>query len=108
MPAYRKGDVVLATVGMNGRWPDKVRPAVIIRDSGGKDVELCPVTSRIPNSGNFIPVELYDFESGGLDMFSESYILLSEKRTIKKREIVCRKGRLSKEFILEITAAFSS
>lgn len=49
------------------------------------------------------PVELYDFESGGLDLFSESYILLSEKRTIRKRDIVCRKGRLSWEFIMEIT-----
>jgi len=101
-----KGDVILATVSMNSKSQEKVRPAVIMNDSGGKEIELCPVTSRVPKSGAFIPVELYDFESGGLDMFSESYILLSEKKTIRKKDIVCRKGRLSKEFIMEINSRY--
>jgi mRNA-degrading endonuclease toxin of MazEF toxin-antitoxin module len=82
----------------------KIRPAVVIDTDSRGFVRICPVTSRIPYDSSNIPLELNDFEKGGLSLFDESYILISEISRVRKNEIAGKKGRLTEEKISIISS----
>ena len=101
MGQYARGDVVLASLALEDRGVAKTRPAVVIGTEGQDEVWLCPVSSRPPSDALSVPVSLEDFSQGGLDLFRESYILISRVYRIRCSEVIGKKGRLSGE----ITAA---
>jgi len=101
MGQYTRGDVILAPLALENRGLAKTRPAVVIGTGGQDEVWLCPVSSRPPSDALSVPVSLEDFSQGGLDLFRESYILISRVLRIRCGEIIGKKGRLSGE----ITAA---
>jgi len=101
MGQYTRGDVILAPLALENRGLAKTRPAVVIGTGGQDEVWLCPVSSRPPSDALSVPVSLEDFSQGGLDLFRESYILISRVYRIRCSEVIGKKGRLSGE----ITAA---
>jgi len=101
MGQYTRGDVVLASLALEDRGVAKTRPAVVIATGGQDEVWLCPVSSKPSSDAPSVPVSLEDFSQGGLDLFRESYILISRVLRIRCGEIIGKKGRLSGE----ITAA---
>jgi len=101
MGQYTRGDVILAPLALENRGLAKTRPAVVIGTGGQDEVWLCPVSSKPPSDTLSVPVSLEDFSQGGLDLFHESYILISHVYRIRCGEIIGKKGRLSGE----ITAA---
>lgn len=94
MTRYFPGDVVLASMDMGGPGGKKTRPTVVIRESGKNYFLVCPVTSRQPGSGEYMPIDLDDFEKGGLDLFGESYVLVDAARPVEGRYIHGKRGRL--------------
>ena len=101
MGQYARGDVVLASLALEDRGVAKTRPAVVIGTGGQEEVWVCPVSSRPSSDAPSVPLSLEDFSEGGLDLFRESYILISRVYRIRCSEVIGKKGRLSGE----ITAA---
>ena len=101
MGQYARGDVVLASLALEDRGVAKTRPAVVIGTGGQEEVWVCPVSSRPSSDAPSVPLSLEDFSQGGLDLFRESYILISRVYRIRCSEVIGKKGRLSGE----ITAA---
>ena len=46
-----------------------------------------------------IPIVLDDFATGGLDLFTESYILTAKAGTLPVRDVIALKGRLLAEAV---------
>lgn len=103
MTRYFPGDVVIASMNLSGPGGRKSRPAVVIGESGKNRFLLCPVTSRRPEGGDSVPLDLDDFERGGLDLFEESYVLISEAGIVEGRYIHGKRGRLASSVFLEIS-----
>lgn len=103
MGEYFPGDVVLAPVHMGGvRSVQKNRPAVVIGLCENGTLRVCPVTSKEPADAPFKTLDLLDFAEGGLDLFDESYALTAEVCTIRKAEVVGKKGRLTGDALTAI------
>ncbi len=107
MSEYFTGDVVLASVYLGPGSDIKVRPAVVMGDCGRDKVKICPITSRTPREGPVITIELDDFDKGGLSLFEESYLIISQNVSVRKSEIVGKKGKLRAEKIAEIRKAIN-
>lgn len=97
MGRYKPGDVILAPVAFEERSGAKTRPAVVISAAENGDVQICPVSSRPPTDAPCIPISLNDFSDGGLDLFAESYVLITRIRTIRSGDVVGKRGRLTEE-----------
>ena len=104
MGRYLRGDVILAPVAFEERGGAKTRPAIVISATENGDVQICPVSSQPPTDTPCIPISLNDFSEGGLDLFSDSYALIGRIRTIRSREVVGRRGKLTLECIASIIA----
>lgn len=104
MGRYLRGDVILAPVAFEERGGTKTRPAIVISATENGDVQICPVSSRPPTDAPCIPISLDDFSEGGLDLFAESYVLITRIRTIRSGDVVGKRGRLTQESIAEIVA----
>lgn len=104
MGQYSCGDVLLASVALDKRTGAKTRPVIVIRSDTDGTVSVCPVSSKPPNDAPSLPLTIDDFATGGLDLFSESYVMTSRVTTIRSNEVIGKKGRISSEFLLEITA----
>ena len=52
-----------------------VRPVVVVSVGEGGSLLICPVSSSPSTDGVSIPLSLDDFARGGLDLFTESYVL---------------------------------
>jgi hypothetical protein len=65
-------------------------------------VFLCPISSRPPTDAPCVPVSLDDFSEGGLDLFGESYVLVSRVLKIRSSGIIGKKGHLSEETITTV------
>ena len=103
MTRYFPGDVVLASMNLSGPGGKKVRPAVVLGECERNSFLLCPVTSHMPERGDFLPLGLDDFEKGGLDLFDESYVLVSEAGPVDGRYILGKKGKLVSSRFKEIS-----
>lgn len=104
MGEYREGDVVLASVALDDRTAPKIRPVIVIRTGDDGMVHICPVSSKPPSDAPSLPLTLDDFATGGLDLFSESYVMTSRVTAIRSSEVIGKKGRLAAESLAEITA----
>jgi mRNA-degrading endonuclease toxin of MazEF toxin-antitoxin module len=102
MGHYSRGDVVIASVGIDGKSGVKTRPVVVIRRGKDNDLFLCPISSRPAADAPSIPVSLDDFSYGGLDLFGESYVLVSRVVRIHCSEIIGKKGHLAEDTITAI------
>ena len=96
MSGYSAGDVVLAFIDFGRGNGGKIRPALITGKTAKGCYNAYPVTGREPDGQPYIPVGLADFEYGGLDMFEDSYILVSIPVEIRRNLIKGKKGRLSR------------
>lgn len=97
MSGYAAGDVVLAFINLGSGG--KVRPAVITGKKTDGSYNAYPVTGSEPAGQPYLQLELADFETGGLDLFDQSYILVSVPVEIRVNEIMAKKGRLSRIFL---------
>jgi len=104
MGRYLRGDVILAPVPFEERGGAKTRPAIVISAAENGEMQICPVSSRPPTDGPWIPISLNDFSEGGLDLFSDSYALTTHIRTIRSGEVVCKRGRLTQECLALVIA----
>jgi mRNA-degrading endonuclease toxin of MazEF toxin-antitoxin module len=102
MGRYLRGDVILAPVAFEERGGAKTRPGVVISAYENGDIHICPVSSRPPTDAPCIPISLDDFSQGGLDLFTDSYVLTTRIRTIRSGEVVGKRGRLTQECIAQI------
>jgi mRNA interferase MazF len=104
MGQYQRGDVILAPVAFEERGGAKTRPAIVISAAGNGDVQICPISSRPPSDAPCIPISLDDFSDGGLDLFSDSYVLTTRIHTIRSGEVVGKRGRLTPDCIASVIA----
>jgi len=105
MGQYVAGDVLLATVALDDRTAAKTRPVVVIRAEEPGTIRVCPVSSKAPNDAPCLPLTIDDFETGGLDLFSESYVMTSRVLVLRAADVIGKKGRLTGEFLAEITGS---
>jgi len=104
MGQYAVGDVLLASVALDDRTPPKTRPVIVIGAGESGTIRIYPVSSKPPSDAPCLPLTIDDFSTGGLDLFSESYIMISRVLTLRAGAVIGKKGRLSNEFLVEITA----
>jgi mRNA interferase MazF len=104
MGRYFPGDVVLAMVALDDRSMAKTRPVVIIRTGGDGIIDACPVSSKPPSDAPGVPLAIDDFQTGGLDLFSESYVMTSRVVTIRSSGVIGKKGRLTGDSLAGIIA----
>jgi hypothetical protein len=108
MGQYTVGDVLLASVALDDRTPPKTRPVIVIGMEESGLIRICPVSSKPPSDAPCLPLTIDDFAAGGLDLFSESYIMTSRVLTLRSGAVIGKKGRLNKEALAEITARVPS
>ncbi|HVP95472.1 MAG TPA: type II toxin-antitoxin system PemK/MazF family toxin [Methanoregulaceae archaeon] len=99
MGRFVRGDVVLAPVRIDAKSGPKVRPCVVVSTAGSSSLIVYPVSSRPSAGTSSVPISLDDFSCGGLDLFQDSYLLISTKCRITTREIIGKKGHLLDEFV---------
>lgn len=104
MGQYLRGDVLLAMVALDDRTAAKTRPVVVIDSDPEGRIHVCPVSSKPPNDAPCLPLTLDDFETGGLDLFSESYVMTSRVLVLRSGDAIGKKGRLTQEALAEIAA----
>lgn len=104
MGQYLRGDVLLAAVALDDRTAPKTRPVVVIASDNEGHLRACPVSSKPPNDAPCLPLTIDDFESGGLDLFSESYVMVSRVLVLRAGDPLGKKGRLTRESLAEIAA----
>ncbi len=97
MGSYQRGDVVLVPVRIRESGERKVQPAVVVKADEGGDLVVCPVSQKPAFDTPSIPIGLSDFAEGGLDLFSESFILAALPFRMKPAEVRGKKGRLRDE-----------
>ncbi|MEN6609744.1 MAG: type II toxin-antitoxin system PemK/MazF family toxin [Methanoregulaceae archaeon] len=102
MGHFRCGDVILASVSISRSDVPKTRPAIILGSDGDGNLIACPVSHKPSFDSTSVPLSLDDFREGGLDLFSESYILVAHPVKIRSRDIKGKKGRLNEEFLIQI------
>lgn len=64
------GTVVLVHFPFSDLSQTKLRPALVLADAGRGDLVLCQITSRPYGDPATIPLQLTDFETGGLRVVS--------------------------------------
>jgi mRNA interferase MazF len=99
MGRYVRGDVILAPVPFEERHGAKTRPAVVVSATENGDLCVCPVSSKPPSDAPCHPLGLDDFAMGGLDLFSESFVLTAKAGRIQARDVIALKGRLTADAI---------
>ena len=102
MGQYLRGDVLLASVALDSRTPVKTRPVVVIDTSDDNTIRVCPVSSKAPAGAPGLPLTIDDFATGGLDLFSESYVMTSRVITLRSGQVIGKKGRLIPDSLAEI------
>lgn len=107
MGTFSPGDVVLVAVALGKRDAKKVRPAVIVADTGNGSWQACPVSSTPSYDSPSILLDLKDFKEGGLDIMQESYILGGFSLIIRASDIIAKKGRLSDTALGDIISLVS-
>lgn len=94
MGQYASGDVLLAAVHIGGEGDRKVRPVVVVSPGESGNLLICPISSSPSTDGISIPLSLDDFTRGGLDLFTESYVLAAHPATIRTADVLGKKGVL--------------
>ncbi len=96
MIGCRPGDVILAPFRLgNTTYP---RPLVILAMADDESLHVCPVTSRRPSDMPALECSIHHFQTGGLDLFEDSYILVHEIGIISNKSIRTKKGVLEPDY----------
>jgi mRNA interferase MazF len=103
MGQYICGDVLLASIALDKRTSPKARPVVVIRTEPDGTIHICPVSSKPSSDAPCLPLSIDDFATGGLDLFSESYVMTSRITTLQSSDVIGKKGRLTIDSLQEIT-----
>lgn len=103
MGRYAVGDVLLAPVALDDHTPPKIRPVIVIGTQESGLIRICPVSSKPPSDAPCLPLSIDDFVTGGLDLFSASYIMTSRVLSLRSGDVIGKKGRLNGEALAEIT-----
>ncbi len=103
MGQYGRGDVLLACVALDSRTPAKIRPVIVVGTTDNGMIRVCPVSSKPPSDAPAIPLTLDDFSRGGLDLFEESYVMISRVTAIRTNEVIGKKGRVTPQYLAEIS-----
>ena len=101
MSAYSPGDVLLVPFPFAGEHGNKLRPALVIRIAA-EDPVCCPIRSNLRAGSICVPIGIDDFASGGLDLFTESYVQVDTIRTIRSGMVVGKRGRVIPEYLAQI------
>ncbi len=94
MGSYVRGDVLLAPVRFGKGGGAKVRPVVVMGQGENGELLVSPVSSRPPSDPPWLTLRIEDFTEGGLDLFSDSYLLVSKICRITPADVVGKKGKL--------------
>jgi mRNA-degrading endonuclease toxin of MazEF toxin-antitoxin module len=103
MGSYSPGDVLLIPIDLRGKRGKKARPALVVGADSPSVLLVCPISGHASGDSSSLPLELEDFEEGGLDLFSASYILVSITCRVPVSDVFGKKGRLSMEFLERIS-----
>jgi mRNA interferase MazF len=103
MGQYVKGDVLLASVALDDRSSAKIRPTVVIATGDAGIIYVCPASSKPPSDAPCLPLSIDDFAIGGLDLFTESYVMTSRVLTLSSGKVIGKKGRLTLEALTDIS-----
>ena len=87
----RPGEVVLIRIGFHQMPGGKLRPAVVLLDSGDDDFTAAPITSRQRVSD--FDVSIHNWREAGLN--TPSTIRVHKLTVLAKNEIVRRLGELT-------------
>jgi mRNA-degrading endonuclease toxin of MazEF toxin-antitoxin module len=101
MSRYVPGDVLLVPFPHEGEIT-KVRPAIVIATQPGGDLCLCPISSNPRAVATCIPISIDDFDEGGLDLFSESYVQTDTVRIVKSGMVIGKKGQVTRDFLVRV------
>lgn len=102
MSCYGPGDVLLVPFPFAGGSGTKLRPVLVVALDPDGDPVCCPIRSS-QRAGTFcVPIGIHDFASGGLDLFSESYVQADTVRAIRSGAVVGKKGTVTREFFARI------
>jgi mRNA interferase MazF len=95
------GDVVLVRIGFHQAAGGKVRPAVVLLDTGDDDFIAAPVTSQSRFSD--YDVLIRDWKTAGLNV--PSFVRVHKMTVLAKNEIGRQLGKLAREDRDSILAA---
>lgn len=99
MSRYVPGDIVLVPFPLEREQIAKVRPALVIATRSDGDLCCCPIRSTTRAGTLCIPITIDDFVTGGLDLFSESYVQTDTVRSVRNGAVKGKKGRVTGEFL---------
>jgi mRNA interferase MazF len=91
MTNFQPGELVLVTFPFTGPAGSKVRPALVVWDSGDEDVVLARVTTQVHRSQLDIPIS--EWKQAGL--LAPSIARLHKLATIDKKMVGRRLGKLA-------------
>ena len=104
----RRGEVVLIRIGFHQTPGGKLRPALVLLDTGDSDFVAAPITSQSRNEQFDLP--LLEWREAGLNVASTARI--HKLTVLAKGEIVRRVGALSNRdqdaLMLILRSAFCS
>ena len=93
MMTYNFGDILLIQFPFTEPSRSSKRPALVLYDSGDKDVLLCRVTTRPFSS--LTDLRITDWKNAGL--LKESYIRISKMATLEKGMVNRKLGMLASD-----------
>ncbi len=102
MSRFNPGDVLLVPFPFAGESVSKLRPALVIALDGNGDPVCCPVRSSPRAASPCVPIGIDDFVSGGLGLFSESYVQADTVRTIRSGAVAGKKGTVTREYLARV------
>lgn len=91
MPNYQSGEVLLLALPFADVITSKLRPVLVLLDTGDEDIVVARVTSQITRT--VFDVEIVEYEQAGL--LRLSVVRLHKVNTIEKRLVNRRLGILT-------------
>ncbi len=108
MSRFVPGDVILARIRIGEKGGQKVRPAIVIHAGEDGCFHAFPVSSTPSRDQPSVPIDLEDFQDGGLDILDKSYALTGAIVRIPARDVAGKRGRLTREAMEAISPGSGS
>ena len=97
---YQRGDVVVVPFPFSDLSGSKLRPALVLFDSGGPDLVLCQITSKTVRDPHAVSLADNDFASGSLRL--DSNIRPNKLFTFDRALIRARCGKIGAAKLAEV------